>query len=111
MDCPVKMRRRAWNLHLGLPGMGLAALHPHCQRRLIPLLKPDEVVVKKRALKWVKQQVFTPLHGKDLPEGAQAREVTKVPYQIQVVPREGTYCPVGQQSFKTHHCLMVHLAG
>ena len=32
----------------------------------------DEVVVKKMALKWVKQQVSALLHGEDLPEGAQA---------------------------------------
>ena len=46
----------------------------------------DEVLVKKRALKWVKQQVSALLHGEDLPEGAQAREVAKVPYQISAVP-------------------------
>ena len=69
----------------------------------------DEVVVKKRALKWVKQQVSALLHGEDLPEGAQAREVAEVPYQIPAVPREAKDCPVCQQSFKTHHHLMVHM--
>ena len=34
---------------------------------------------------------------------------TEVPYQIPAVPREGKDCPVCQQSFKTHHCLMVHM--
>ena len=48
----------------------------------------DVVVVKKRALKWVKQQVSALLCGEDLPEGAQAREVAKVLYQVFAVPRE-----------------------
>ena len=39
-------------------------------------------MVKKRALKWLKQQVSALLHGEDLSEGAQAREVAEVPYQI-----------------------------
>ena len=69
----------------------------------------DEVVVKKRALKWVKEQVSALLHGEDLPEGAQAREVAEVPYQIPAVPRETKDCLVHQQSFKTHHHLMVHM--
>ena len=59
----------------------------------------DEVVVKKRVLKWVKQQVSTILHGEDLPKGAQAREVAEVPYQIPAVPREAKDCLVCQQSF------------
>ena len=42
----------------------------------------DEVLVKKRALKWVKQQVSALLCGEDLPRGAEAREVAEVPYQI-----------------------------
>ena len=36
----------------------------------------DEVVVTKRALKWVKQQMLALLRREDLPEGAQVREVT-----------------------------------
>ena len=40
-----------------------------------PQPSADEVLVKKRALKWVKQQVLALLHGEDLHEGAQAREV------------------------------------
>ena len=69
----------------------------------------DEVLVKKRALKRVEQQVLTLLRGKDLPEGAQAREVAEVSYQIPVVARERKDCPVFQRSFKTHHRLMVHM--
>ena len=49
------------------------------------------------------------LCGEDLPEGTQAREVAEVPYQIPAVPREAKDCPVCQQSFKTHHHLMVHM--
>ena len=74
-----------------------------------PCPADDKVVVKKRALKRVKQQVSALLHGEDLPEGAQAREVTEVPYQIPAVARERKDCPVCQKSFKTHHCLMVHM--
>ena len=66
-----------------------------------PVADADEVLVKKRALKWVKQQVSALLHGEDLPEGTQAREVAEVPYQIPAVPSEGKDCPVCQQSFKT----------
>ena len=47
----------------------------------------DEVVVKKRALKRVKLQVSALLRGEDLPEGAQAREVAEVPYEVPEVPR------------------------
>ena len=68
----------------------------------------DEVLVKKRALKWVKQQVSA-LCGEDLPKGAQVREVAEVPYQIPSVPREAKDCLVCQKSFKTHHCLMVNM--
>ena len=63
----------------------------------------DEVVVKKRALKCMKQQVLALLQGEDLPEGAQAREIAEVPYEVPVVPRGETTCPVCKQVFKTHH--------
>ena len=53
----------------------------------------DEVLVKRRALKQVKQQVSALLHGEDLPKVAQAREVAEVPYQIPSVPREAKDCP------------------
>ena len=56
---------------------------------LEPNSAEDEVLVKKRALKWVKQQVSALLHGEDLPEGAQAREVAEVPYQISCCPKGG----------------------
>ena len=48
----------------------------------------DEVLLKKRALKWVKQQVSALLHGEDFPEGAQAREIAEIPYQLPAVPRK-----------------------
>ena len=63
----------------------------------------DEVVMKKRALKHVKQQVLALLHGEDLPEGAQAREVAEVLYEVLAVSRGETTCPVCRQVFKTHH--------
>ena len=69
----------------------------------------DEVVVKRRALRRVKQQVSTLLRGEDLPEGAQAREVAEVPYQLPPVPRDSKECPVCQQVFKTHHRLLCHM--
>ena len=69
----------------------------------------DEVVVKKRALKRVKQQVSALICGEDLPEGAQAREIAEVPYQIPSVSREAKVCPICQKAFKSHHRLMVHM--
>ena len=69
----------------------------------------DEVVVKRRALRRVKQQVSTLLRGDDLPEGAQAREVAEVPYQLPPVPRDSKECPICQQVFKTHHRLLCHM--
>ena len=69
----------------------------------------NEVVVKKRALRRVKQQVSTLLRGEDLPEGAQAREVAEVPYQLPPVSRDAKECPICQQVFKTHHRLMHHM--
>ena len=74
-----------------------------------PCPAEDEVLVKKRALKWVKQQVSALLCGEDLQEGTQTREVAKVPYQIPSVPMEAKDCPVCQQSIKTHRWLMVHM--
>ena len=35
----------------------------------------------------MKQQVLALLWGEDLPEGAQAREVAEVPYEVPSVPR------------------------
>ena len=76
---------------------------------LEPRPAEDEVVVKKRALKWVKQQVLALLHGEDFPEGAQAREVAEILYQIPAVARDRKHCPVCEKSFKTHHHFMVHM--
>ena len=77
-----------------------------------PTPKPtggDEVVVKRRALRRVKQQVSVLLRGEDLPEGAQAREVAEVPYQLPPVPRDFKECPICQQVFKSHHRLLCHM--
>ena len=71
---------------------------------LVPLqVAEDEVVVKKRALKRMKQQVLALLRGEDLPEGAQAREVPEVPYEVPAIPRGEITCPVCKQIFKSHH--------
>ena len=66
-----------------------------------PVAEADEVLVKKRALKWVEQQVSALLQGKDLPECAQAREVAEVPYQIPAVPRKGKDCPCVSSPLKS----------
>ena len=58
----------------------------------------DEVVVKKRALKRVKQQVGALLRGEDLLERAQAREVAEVPYQFPPVPWDAKECPSVKKS-------------
>ena len=68
-----------------------------------------EVVVKRRALRRVKQQVSALLRGEDLPEGAQAREVADMPYQLPPVARDSKECPICQQVFKTHHRLLHHM--
>ena len=75
--------------------------HAPAPLEFCPAAEADEVLVKKRVLKQVKQQVSALLYGEDLPEGAQAREVAEVPYQIPAVPREGKDCPVCQQSLKS----------
>ena len=113
LGCPVRMRWKVWGI---VPGVsrhrsGEPAVEAPAVAPAPPEQHPtnDEVVVNKRALKWVKQQVSALLHGEDLPEGAQAREVTEVPYQIPTVPRERKDFHCGQQSFKTHHQLMVHM--
>ena len=74
-----------------------------------PQVAEDEVVVKKRALKQMKQQVSALLQGEDLLEGAQAREIAEVPYEVPVVPRGETTCPVCKQVFKIHHRATVHM--
>ena len=65
-----------------------------------------EVLIKKRALLHVKQQVSALMHGEDLPEGALAREV---PYQLPAVARDATNCPVCERKLITHHHLMKHM--
>ena len=69
----------------------------------------DEVVMKKRALKRMKQQVSALLRGEDLPGGDQARETAEVPYEVPAVPRGETSCPVCKRVFKTHHRAQVHM--
>ena len=85
------------------------AREPVATAMAAPQPAQDEVVVKKRALKRVKQQVSALIHGEDLPEGAQAREIAEVPYQIPSVARKAKVCPICQMSFKSHHRLMVHM--
>ena len=63
---------------------------------LEPCPTEDEVLVKKRAIKQVKQHISVLLCGEDFPEGAQAREVAEVPYQIPAVPRQAKDCLVCQ---------------
>ena len=74
-----------------------------------PQVAADEIVVKKRALKRMKQQMSALLRGEDLPEGTQAREIAEVPYEVPVVPRGESTCPVCKQVFKTHHRAKVHM--
>ena len=88
------MRLRAWRQHLEWPEVVSgrpAALEaqPALSSGATPSVAEDEVVVKKRALKHMKQQVSALLRGEDLPEGAQAREVAEVPYEVPVLSPEG----------------------
>ena len=69
----------------------------------------DKIVMKKRALRRMKQQMSALLRGEDLPEGAQGREVAEVPYEVPEVPRGETTCPVCGQSFRSHHRVVVHM--
>ena len=71
----------------------------------------DEVLVKKQALWRVKQQVSSLLRGEDLPEGAEARKVAEVPYQLPAVERDATVCPVCERALPNHHKLMKHDGG
>ena len=68
-----------------------------------------EVVVKKQALKRMKQQVSALLRGEDLPEGAKACKVAEVLYQLPAVERDATLCPVCERGFPNHHKLMKHM--
>ena len=76
-----------------------------------PQLAEDEVVVKKRALKRVKQQVSALLHGEDLPGGAKAREIAEVPIRGSSCPQRRDYLScvqtglqVTSQSPSPHGC-------
>ena len=69
----------------------------------------DEVVIKKRVLERMKQQVSALLWGEDLPGGDQARETAEVPYDVPSVPRGKTSCPICKRVFKTHHRVQVHM--
>ena len=92
-------------------GTGLPAA-PEPQPAPVPApvqLAEDEVIIKKRALRRMKQQMSALLRGEDLPEGAQGREVAEVPYEVPSVPRGETTCPVCRQKFKSHHRVMVHM--
>ena len=85
---------------------------PEPQPALVPVpvrVAEDKVIVKKRALQRMKQQMLALLRGEDLPEGAQGREVAEVPYEVSSVSRGETTCPVCGQSFKSHHRVKVHM--
>ena len=65
-------------------------LHQRPQPALAPALlqvAADEVVIKKRELKRMKQQVSALLRGEDLPGGDQAREIPEVPYEVPAGPQ------------------------
>ena len=68
-----------------------------------------KVLIKKRALLCVKQQVSALMHGEDLLEGALARETAEVPYQLPTVARNATDCHMCDRRFITHHHLMKHM--
>ena len=84
---------------------GPAALEPQPAPVPVPVrVAEDGVIIKKQAvLRRMKQQISALLQGEDLPEGAQGREVAKVPYEVPSVPRGETTCPVCRQSFKLHN--------
>ena len=68
-----------------------------------------EVVIKRGALRRMKQQVSALLRGEDLPEGAEAHKVAEVPYQLSAVERDATVCPVCERELPNHHKLMKHM--
>ena len=74
LGCPLRMRQKDCPCLPGIACWGPAAA-PAAPASAAPVSAGgDEVVVRKRALKRVKQQVSALLRGEDLPEGAQARE-------------------------------------
>ena len=66
-------------------------------------------MVKRWALRRMKQQVSALLRGEDLPEGAEACKVAEVPYQLPAVERDATVCPVCERELPNHHKLMKHM--
>ena len=73
------------------------------------LVGEGEVVVKRWALRRMKQQVSALLRGEDLSEGAEACKVAEVPYQLLAVERDATVCPVCERELPNHHKLMKHM--
>ena len=67
------------------------------------------MVVKRQALRRMKQQVSALLRGEDLPKGAEACEVAEVPYQLPAVERDAMVCPVCERELPNHHKLMKHM--
>ena len=105
---PARTRLRTWRWYQEWPEGDLAGLllwsHNLLQfQHHSKLLSHQDEVVR------MKQQVSALLRGEDLPEGAQAREVAEVPYEVPSVPRGETTCPVCRQSFKSHHRVKVHM--
>ena len=68
-----------------------------------------EVVVKRQALRRMKQQVSALLRGKDLPEGAEAHKAAEVSYQLPAVERDAMVCPVCERELPNHHKLMKYM--
>ena len=95
----------------GLPDKGVSCRGPELEPGPGATAAPTggEVLVKKRALLHVKQQVSALMHGEDLPEGALARETAEVPYQLPTIARDATECPMCVRKFITHHHLMKHM--
>ena len=92
------MRKRVWRLHPESPDTALVDLPLQRHNLLWFCHSSVQLRIKwswrRGSLKHVKQQVSALLCGEDLPEGVQAREVTKAPYEVPAVPRGETTCPV-----------------
>ena len=72
-------------------------------------VEEGEGIVKKWALRRVKQQVSSLLRGEDLPDRAKAHEVAEAPYQLPSVERDAMVCPVCEKKLSNHHKLMKHM--
>ena len=77
--------------------------------RATPTPVGGEVIVKKQALRRVKQQVSSLLRGEELPERVEACEMAEVPYQLPTVERDATVFPVCEKELPNHHKLMKHM--